>query len=154
VRKSTGSLSDLLTETDDLLKNSIQSLADFTTSAVEVRTPDYPIVALQQILRNAILHRTYENTNAPVRLYWFNDRVEVQNPGGPYGQVTKGNFGQPNSNDYRNPNLAAVMKELGYVQRFGVGIALARSEMKKNGNPPPEFQVEDSHVAVILRRKP
>lgn len=149
-----GSLPDLLNEADNLLKNNIQASADFTTSAVEVRTPDYPVVALQQILRNAILHRTYENTNAPVRLYWFNDRVEVQNPGGPYGQVTKDNFGQPGSNDYRNPNLAAVMKELGYVQRFGVGIALARSEMQKNGNPPPEFQIEDSHVAVILRRIP
>jgi len=148
-----GSLPDLLREADDLLKNNIQASADFTTSPVEVRTPDYPIVALQQVVRNAILHRTYENTNAPIRLYWFNDRVEVQNPGGPYGQVTKGTFGRPGINDYRNPNLAAVMKELGYVQRFGVGIALARSEMHKNGNPPPEFLVEDSHVAVILRRR-
>jgi len=88
-----------------------------------------------------------------VRLYWFNDRVEVHNPGGPYGQVTKRNFGRPGAYDYRNPNLAAVMKELGYVQRFGYGIVLARREMEKNGNPPPEFQVEDTHVAVILRRR-
>lgn len=56
-------------------------------------------------------------------------------------------------NDYRNPNLAAVMKEMGYVQRFGFGIPLARSEMEKNGNPPPEFQVEDAHIAVTLRRR-
>ncbi len=148
-----GPLPELLREVEDLLKNNVQTSADFTTGAVEVRTPDYPIVALQQVLRNAILHRTYENTNAPIRLYWFNDRVEVQNPGGPFGQVTKSNFGQPDSSDYRNPNIAAVMKELGYVQRFGVGIDLTRTEMQKNGNPPPEFLVEDSHVAVILRRR-
>jgi ATP-dependent DNA helicase RecG len=80
--------------------------------------------------------------------------VEVQNPGGPYGQVTCANFGMPGACDYRNPHLAAVMKDLGYVQRFGFGIALARREMEKNGNPPPEFQVEESHVAVILRRRP
>jgi len=152
-REIRGPLPELLREADDLLKTNIQTSADFTTSAIEVRKPDYPVVALQQILRNAILHRTYENTNAPIRLYWFNDRVEVQNPGGPYGQVTKENFGQPGSNDYRNPNLAAVMKELGYVQRFGVGIALARSEMQKNGNPEPVFEVEESHIAVILRRR-
>lgn len=149
-----GALPDLLRDIEDVIKNNIQTSADFTTGSVEVRTPDYPIVALQQIIRNAILHRSYENTNAPVRLYWFNDRIEVHNPGGPYGQVTKGNFGQPGVNDYRNPNLAAVMKELGYVQRFGAGIALTRNEMKKNGNPSPEFQVEDAHVAVILRAKP
>lgn len=149
-----GPLPDLLDELEDLIKNNIQSSPDFTTGPVEVRTPDYPIVALQQIVRNAILHRSYENTNAPVRLYWFNDRVEIHNPGGPYGQVTRQNFGQPGAYDYRNPNLAAVMKELGYVQRFGYGITLARNEMEKNGNPPPEFQVEDAYVAVILRRHP
>lgn len=149
-----GPLPDLLDELEDLIKNNIQSHPDFTTGPVEVRKPDYPIVALQQIIRNAILHRSYESTNAPVRLYWFNDRIEVQSPGGPYGQVTKLNFGQPGAYDYRNPNLAAAMKELGYVQRFGFGIVLARKEMEKNGNPPPEFQVEDAHVAVILRRHP
>ena len=153
-RELRGPLPDLLNELEDLLKLNIQASVDFTSGPVEVQKPDYPIVALQQIVRNAILHRSYENTNAPVRLYWFNDRVEIQNPGGPYGQVTKQNFGQPGAYDYRNPNLAAVMKELGYVQRFGFGIAIARQEMAKNGNPPPEFQVEDSHVAVILRKQP
>jgi ATP-dependent DNA helicase RecG len=149
-----GPLPGFLEELDDLLKNNIQSSADITSGSVESRVSDYPIVALQQIARNAILHRSYENTNAPVRLYWFNDRVEIHNPGGPYGQVTKENFGQSGVNDYRNPNLAAVMKELGYVQRFGFGIMLARDEMRKNGNQPPEFQIEDAHVAVILRRHP
>ena len=149
-----GPLPDLLAELEDVIKSSIQSSPDFTTGPVEVRTPDYPIVALQQIARNAILHRSYENTHAPVRVYWFNDRVEVHSPGGPYGQVTRQNFGQPGVNDYRNPNLAAVMKELGYVQRFGYGIPLARREMQKNGNPSPEFLVEDAHVAVVLRRHP
>ncbi len=153
-RELRGPLPDLLDELEDLLKNNIQASADFTSGATEVRTADYPIVALQQIVRNAVLHRSYENTHAPVRVYWFNDRVELHNPGGPYGQVTKANFGTPGANDYRNPNLAAVMKELGYVQRFGYGIALARSEMIKNGNPQPDFQVEDAHVAVILRRRP
>jgi ATP-dependent DNA helicase RecG len=153
-REVGGPITDLLDELDNLVKTNIQTSINFTSGTVETRRPDYPRVALQQIVRNAILHRSYENTNAPVRLYWFNDRVEVLNPGGPYGQVTKRNFGQPGAYDYRNPNLAAVMKELGYVQRFGYGIALARNEMAKNGNPEPEFQVEDAHVAVILRRSP
>ena len=39
--------------------------------------------ALHQITRNAVMHRTYEVTNAPVHVYWFNDRIEVLSPGGP-----------------------------------------------------------------------
>ena len=153
-REIRGPLPGLLAELDDLLKANIQTSVDFTSGPVEVRGPDYPLVALQQIVRNAILHRSYESTNAPVRLYWFGDRVEIQNPGGPFGLVTRQNFGQPGAYDYRNPNLAAVMKELGYVQRFGFGIATARQELDRNGNPPLEFQVEDSFVAAILRRRP
>ena len=153
-RELQGPLPDMLESLDELLKLSVQTSVDFTSSAVELKTPDYPVAALQQIVRNAVLHRSYENTNAPVRLYWFNERVEVHSPGGPFGQVTKHNFGQPGAYDYRNPNLAAVMKELGYVQRFGFGIVTARRELEKNGNPPLEFQVEDSHVAAIIRRRP
>ena len=153
-RELRGPLSDILAELDELLKINVQATVDFTSGPIEVQRPDFPLVALQQIIRNAILHRSYENTNAPVRLYWFRDRVEVQNPGGPYGQVTRANFGTAGAYDYRNPNLAAVMKDLGYVQRFGMGIAMARQAMATNGNPAPEFQVEDTHVAVILRRRP
>lgn len=151
-REIRGALPDLLNEIEDLLKANNQTSVDFTSDRVEVQRPDYPLVALQQIVRNAILHRSYENTNAPVRLYWFRDRVEIQNPGGPYGQVTKQNFGTSGAYDYRNPNLAAAMKDLGYVQRFGFGIATARRELEKNGNPPLEFQVEDSCIAAIIRR--
>jgi ATP-dependent DNA helicase RecG len=98
------------------------------------------------------MHRDYESSNAPVRISWFNDRIEIQNPGGPFGQVNRKNFGNPGITDYRNPNLSAAMKSLGYVQRFGIGIELARKELEKNGNPLPEFQVEDAHVCVIVRR--
>ena len=148
-----GAVPDLITETEDLIKTNLQFTSDFTSGSIERRVAGYPFTAIQQLVRNAILHRSYTNTNAPIKLYWFDDRIEIHNPGGPYGQVTKSNFGT-GVNDYRNPNLAAVMKELGYVQRFGVGIIVARNEMRKNGNPLPEFQVEDGFVNVILRRRP
>lgn len=153
-REVRGAMPDMFMEIEDLLRANIHASVDLTTGPVEQRGPDYPIVALQQIVRNAILHRSYENTHAPARIYWFSDRVEIASPGGPFGQVTEENFGQPYACDYRNPNLAAVMKELGYVQRFGVGIATANRAMAENGNPAPEFQVDASHVTVLLKRQP
>ena len=56
--------------------------------------------------------------------------------------------------DDRNPHLAEAMRVLGYVQRFGVGIPLARQELQKNGNPPLEFVVEAAHVLALVRRRP
>jgi len=148
-----GPLPDLLRRLDEILEINISVSRDITSNSTEIKTPDYPIVALRQIALNAVLHRTYEATNAPVRICWFADRIEIHSPGGPFGLVNKENFGQ-GLVDYRNPNLAEVMKVLGYVQRFGVGIQMARSELEKNGNPPLEFAVEDNYVLAIMRRTP
>lgn len=148
-----GPLPQLLAQLDDLLKVNIQTSTDFTNADIEIRRPDYPIVALQQIARNALMHRNYEATHAPIRIMWFDDRVEIQSPGGPFGRVTKENFGTGNANDYRNSYLAEAMKVLGYVQRFGFGIAQARLEMEKNNNPLIEFQVEDHYIGVVLRKR-
>ncbi|MFZ0135335.1 MAG: ATP-binding protein [Desulfobacterales bacterium] len=68
--------------------------------------------------------------------------------------MTPENFGQPGITDYRNPNLAEAMKVLGFVQRFGVGIAMAAKALLENGNPPAEFKVNSEAVLAILRRKP
>jgi ATP-dependent DNA helicase RecG len=95
------------------------------------------------------MHRTFEGTNAPVRINWFTDRVEIQNPGGLYGSVNPGNFQR--MSDYRNPVIAEAMKALGYVERFGTGIARANAALQVNGNPQAEFQFEQSHVLVTLR---
>jgi ATP-dependent DNA helicase RecG len=114
----------------------------------------YPRVALQQLIRNAVMHRTYENTNAPARVYWFDDRIEISNPGGPFGTVTRENFGRPGVTDYRNPNLADAMRVMGFVQRFGIGIQTARMELKRNGNPDLEFQIEPMAVLATVRRRP
>jgi len=45
------------------------------------------------------------------------------------------------------------MKTLGFVQRFGVGIQLARSELSKNGNPELEFLVEPTSIVATIRRR-
>ena len=106
---------------DETLRINVTTASDVMTQPVETRHLDYPIVALQQLARNAVMHRLYEGTNAPVGIAWFTDRIEIQNPGGPFGQVNRQNFGNPGVTDYRNPHLAEAMKNLGYVQRFGIG---------------------------------
>lgn len=149
-----GALGQVLRRIDEKIDAHNRSEVNITTTDREVRTKPYPRVALQQLIRNAVMHRTYENTNAPVRVHWFDDRIEIINPGGPFGAVTRENFGRPGITDYRNPNLADAMKVLGFVQRFGVGIQTARAELKKNGNPDLEFQIEPMTVLATVRRRP
>jgi len=145
-----GAVPDLLRRLDEKLRAHNRTEVDITSGDTDLRTALYPMEALQQITRNAIMHRTYEATNAPVRVSWFSDRIEVISPGGAFGTVVVDNFGQPGLTDYRNPNLADAMKTLGYVQRFGVGIDIARRRLAQAGHPPPEFDVSGNHVRVVI----
>ncbi len=146
-----GGLVEMLRRTDEKLKAHIHTRVDLTTADRERRAASYPLSALQQIARNAVMHRTYEGTHAPARITWFNDRIEIQSPGGPFGSVTPENFGRPGVTDYRNPNLADAMKVLGFVQRFGVGIATARRAVREAGHPDIEFRADDNFVLAIVR---
>ena len=146
-----GTVADVVRRLDAKLIAHNRTRVDFTSGHQEQRTPMYPLVALQQLTRNAVLHRTYEGTNAPVRVYWYDDRIEIMSPGGPYGEVTAENFGTPGLTDYRNPNLAEAMRVIGYVQKFGGGIVVARGALQKNGNPPPEFRVDPGYVLAVVR---
>ena len=119
-----------------------------------VDTHSYPLVALQQAIRNAVLHRSYEGTNAPVQCYWFADRVEIRSPGGPYGKITADNFGEEGITDYRNRKLAEAMRSVELIERFGFGMGAIRRSMKRNGNPEPEFRTSVTHVTVVLRIRP
>lgn len=111
---------------------------------------DYPLIAIKEFIMNAIMHRFY-NSTAPIRFYWFMDRIEIQNPGGLYGEANPANF--PAQNSYRNPVIAEAMKVLGYVNKHGRGVFRAQESLEKNGNPPAEFQFETSYFLVTLRGK-
>lgn len=148
-----GPLSELLRRLDEVLEANVAQRTDLSSGSMKVR-PDYPILALQELARNAVIHRAYDGTNAPVRLTWFDDRVEITNPGGPFGTASIANFGRPEATDYRNPVLASAAKDLGFVQRFGSGIPRAESALKRNGSLPPEFRAESDFVHVTIRAAP
>ena len=148
-----GAIPDLLRRLDEKLNAHNRIAVDITTSYIEQRTDLYPMEALHQIIRNAVMHRTYEATNTPVHVYWFNDRIEVMSPGGAFGAVTAESFGEPGLVDYRNPNLAEAMKTLGYVQRFGVGIPIAKRQLADAGHPEPVFDISNNFVSVTIKAR-
>lgn len=137
---------------ETLLKGHLHTRLMEVSGLREKPRPDYPIEALREVCMNAIMHRNYESSHAPVRVVWFDDRVEVTNPGGPFGQVRADNFDRVN--DYRNPSLAAAMKSLGYVNQFGRGIGRIRVSLERNGNPEPVFLIDDASWTVTVRAAP
>lgn len=122
------------------------------TALREKQVAPYPNIALREFLMNAVMHRWYEGSTAPIRFYWFSDHVEIQSPGGLFGEATPQNF--PNQNSYRNPVIAEAMKTLGFVNRFGRGVVRAQSALAENGNPPAEFNFQPTYILVTMKAAP
>ena len=149
-RRFSGDLVSTLREVDAFIPLPTQA-RPVAQSALRERTlNDYPVVAIRELLLNAIMHRSYES-NAPVRFYWYDDRIEIQNPGGLYGAASPSNF--PRQTDYRNPIVSEVLASLGYVNRFGRGVLRAQAALKSNGNPEASFDFESSHVLATIWRE-
>lgn len=150
-QKIAGDLNALVREAHQImgLYNAQRTLADTELRTRAVR--DYPEIALREFINNAVMHRQYE-AGGPVRIYWFDDRVEIQSPGGLYGEVTPENF--PDRYAYRNPVLAEALKVLGHVEKFGSGVGKAQRALARNGNPAAEFRFDRMFVQVTVRRRP
>ena len=146
-----GALSDQLREADRLLKLHVSVALDMQGDR-HVEKPDYPFVALRELVRNAVIHRNYENSNTPVRITWFSDHVQISSPGTVYGDVTKQNFGTRDATSYRNPSVAEAMNRQGFMERFGMGIQTARKALAENGNPLPDFDIQDTFVFATIRK--
>ncbi len=132
-----GALARELPVLDAFVRTSIAMKRPKPVSALrEEPVSKYPHWATRELLMNALMHRDYQS-NAPVLFNEFDDRLEIQNPGGLYGQVTWENF--PNVSDYRNPNIAEAMKVLGYVNRFSRGVDRVNRELEENGNGRADF---------------
>ena len=147
-----GDLINVLSAMDRLIQAQVRTRPMAVTVLRERTESDYPTVAIRELLLNAIMHRSYDN-NAPVRFNWYADRIEIQNPGGLYGLASPENF--PSQTDYRNPVVAEAMANLGYVNRFGRGVARAQAALETNGNPPAQFDFDSpTSFLVTLQRAP
>lgn len=135
-REFSGDLITLMQQLDAFVRNNIEQRPVRVSPLKEEIVVAYPFQAIRELLNNAVMHRNYES-NAPIKFYEFEDRLEITNPGGLYGSARPDNF--PHQNDYRNPVLAEALKVLGYVNRFNRGIATAKAELTRNGNPEPVF---------------
>lgn len=116
---------------------------------LRVGVPDYSERALREALANALIHRDYLRLGA-VHFQWYDDRIEISNPGGFPEGVRLDNLlvtlPRP-----RNPLLADAFKRAGIVERTGRGIDTIFYEQLRNGRPAPSYdRSNETGVVVVL----
>jgi ATP-dependent DNA helicase RecG len=116
---------------------------------------EYPAFAWQEALVNAVAHRDYAITGAPIEVWMFDDRLEVRSPGLTPPPVTLEQLRQHKSIHFsRNPLLVRALADMGYLQEMGEGIPRMFEEMEQHGLQPPEFALEGFYLVVTLHNTP
>jgi len=111
--------------------------ADFS----ELRRKDVwniPLSILREAVVNAIVHADYSQRGAPVRIAFFDDRIEIENPGILLPGLTLEDMLQGVSK-IRNHVIARVFRELDLIEQWGSGVRRMFREAEALGIPEPEI---------------
>lgn len=109
---------------------------------------EYPKKAIREIVANAVIHRDYKITGTYTQVNVFEDRIEVFNPGCLPPGVTVENIKDAQAS--RNEVIAALLKDLDYLEEYGRGIDIVFNKMREWGLLGPLFKNTANSFKVIL----
>jgi ATP-dependent DNA helicase RecG len=96
-----------------------------------------PLEILREVIINALVHSDYSQRGAPIRVAFFDDRIEVENPGILLPGMTIEDMKQGISK-IRNPVIARVFRELRLIEQWGSGVRRIFRQAEELGLPTPE----------------
>ena len=106
---------------------------------------EYPLKALREAIINALIHRNYQK-HSDVRVFIFDTRVEVINPGTfPEGVSPDAPVHEP-----VNPILSQFMYDIGFIERYGSGIKMMKRLSNEWGNKAPRYEFHPLETKIIF----
>lgn len=111
--------------------------------------PAYSLDAVREAVANAVAHREYHPAEQS-QLRVFDDRLEVQNPGGLLSGLTLEEVLRGGMARRRNEIISEVLRQWGYVEKVGFGLVFIRQRMRELGAAEPRFEATPSHFIVTM----
>jgi len=115
------------------------------------KVPEYPEEAWLEGVVNAMCHRSYNVQGSSIYIKHFDDRLEISNSGPLPAQVTIDNI--KTERFARNPRIARVLEDLGFVRQLNEGVARIYESMEKSMLSIPEYRESNGTVFLTLRNK-
>lgn len=112
---------------------------------------EYPEEAWLEGIVNALCHRSYNIQGNAIYIKHFDDRLEISNSGPLPAQVTVENIRTERFS--RNPRLARVLEDLGYVRQLNEGVSRIYESMEESMLSVPEYKVINKNVFLTLRNR-
>lgn len=130
-KELTGTLDELIEDAIAFLKLTMPQSFALERGIKRKDTYNYPIEALREGIVNAVCHRDYTITGAAIRLFQFNNRLEIRSPGGLPNTITIENMLYRQFT--RNQRIASFLTGYGYMERRGKGMLRIRRLCEENG---------------------
>jgi ATP-dependent DNA helicase RecG len=146
-RLISGNIIDIIKDTASLIDNNLREFTDFRDGKF-VTIPEYPRDAWYEMLVNAVVHRSYHIKSAPVFVRMFDNRLEIESPGGFMPQITADNI--VGTHRPRNLFLMLALREYGEVRCISEGTRRMVAEMMNAKLPPPEFRQERAGSLSVM----
>ena len=109
--------------------------------------PEYPMRAVREAITNAVMHRDWFIEGANVFVEIYTDRIEVVSPGGLPKGMTLADLGRKSVR--RNALIADLLHRIAFIEKAGTGIKRIRDEVREQGCPEPEFEVNGFFTAIF-----
>lgn len=109
---------------------------------------NYPFAAIEEVMANAVYHKSYEKQE-PIEVQLWPDKIEVLSFPGPIPPVTQKSLLELPTHrriiarEYRNRRVGDFLKELNLTEGRGTGIPTIYEELEKNGSPAPKFETDE-----------
>jgi ATP-dependent DNA helicase RecG len=109
--------------------------------------PEYSLIAIREVLTNALVHADYSIIGMNPRIAIFSDRLEIENPGMlPFG-YTIDEFIAGVSH-IRNKVIARVFRELKLMEEWGTGYKRIIDACHTGGYPSPIWEELGTSIRV------
>lgn len=114
-----------------------------------VTEEEYPKFVRQEIIVNAVTHRSYSISGTDIQVKMFDDRIVVESPGKLPGLVRADNIRHTHFS--RNPRIAEFLKAYNFVKEYGEGVDRMCNELESAGMRIPEYYSNAFILQTIIR---
>ena len=141
-----GALWEMVDAAEEFIRKNIRLLSLRTSKSFQRDDKfEYPLAALREAIINALIHRNYQK-HSDVRVFIFDNRVEIINPGTfPEGVSPDAPVHEP-----VNPILSQFMYDVGFIERYGSGIRMMKRLSEEWGNKEPSYELHPLETKIIF----
>jgi ATP-dependent DNA helicase RecG len=144
-----GTVPKIISAIEIILDSQLRTFSKLGTDGKFYTAPEYPKMAWYEAIVNACVHRSYSLKTMCIFVKMFDDRLEIESPGGFPPLVSPENI--YDMHQPRNPHLMNAMRYLAFVKAMNEGTRRMRDTMTEALLPLPEFAERSGGVSHKVR---